>query len=234
MRNRVLLVLTVLGLVGCNGKDTLEVSALDKDKKEARLWAACVGTCTAYENCPDTSPDFICLIDTDTGAHATCTPQTRYCCQDLPCIHPPGDKYKYLYSPTPGPPDLCRTDWTCQPCPPGLVRNQSDPTNPACCSPSWSCASRCGIVADSCGWPQSCGPCPPGQTCLANGTCCTVLSQAQVCAGHCGVMSDGCGGSYNCGACGANQYCGSFNLCYCNPPLSDCGNPAGPCYSTCP
>jgi len=237
-RNGVLLVATLLGLVACSANDAVEVPALNRS--EANLWAACTGQCSAYENCGDTTGDWGCLIDTDTGAHATCTPATKYCCQDLPCIHPPGDNTKYLYSPTPGAPTVCRTDWSCQPCPAGRVRDQADPTNPACCSPTWSCSGVvCGSVTDNCGYSHSCGSCPTGQTCSNNGTCCR-LTQEQACGNmHCGTVSDGCGGTYTCGTCGnpTLQYCGSGNYCYCQYPYRNCENPlpARPsCYKVCP
>ena len=222
MRSSNLIAMVVIVLAGC-GREPEVVS----ETEQPELWASCARAdqCPVSENCYDTGAVggetgtcFKRCNDNETGCiePVQCTSAQPYCCRSVACIQnqltDPNAKLYYIV----GIEDGCHTGVSCAQCPAGKVRNRDAPGDPACCQPTPNCAGHCGVMNDTCGWPEDCGACPAGQICTGN-NCCAPIPQNQACAGHCGTVSNGCGGSYNCGGCGQNQYCGPGNICYCAP-----------------
>jgi hypothetical protein len=117
--------------------------------------------------------------------------------------------------------DGCGGTLSCT-CPGGQVCTTSN----ACCTPTVTCAGKCGALAsDGCGRALSCGGCALGQVCTASNVCACAPGYT-ACSGSCvDLLAD----PKHCGACG--RQCASGSVCSagscripCPSGSTDCGD----------
>ncbi len=196
MNGRRIAAVAVLAVAAC--EHSKSEGGAEVGQADQALFTGCVSVCPDTENCffagSGGSDPVTC------GPSETCTYQRPWCCQHVWCAEQQAWEYRIA-----GAGSGCNGAKTCVRCPQGEFRDLSDPSQ--CCRPEPNpCGGvRCGMVADSCGYPQSCGSCQSGFTC-ENNTCIqdTPPPPPPSCRGigaTCATGGDCCSNTCWCGQC---------------------------------